>query len=398
MQTTPLSVLMVGQYVPTSGLTSVLEALSGHLERSFRLALLGLDYHGPVLNGATRVYPDVLGERAPGPVNVELEAILEAEKPDIIFLFGDVSRQAFSLRQLRATSRRSKIVAYTAVDGDIVDAQLLVGLDDADCCVFFSEFGLRQARAHLISSRLAVIPHGVDRTRFFPHPAEDRRRAARRTLFPEQPELLDDFIVLNANRPWLRKRLDVTLDGFAQFAADKPPSVKLFLHHPRSDERERAKLVRQCKRFDISERVLFSPLAGGKSELRAEALNLLYNACDVGINTAMGEGWGLVSFEHAATRTAQIVPRHSACADIWQNAADFLEPIDDDVFLFAPYCRLKPVAAEDLAAKLERIYRDPNHRRALEDAAYARVTRPEYQWAQIAEQWSALFNAIGGEA
>jgi len=27
-------------------------------------------------------------------------------------------------------------------------------------------------------------------------------------------------------------------------------------------------------------------------------LNIVYNACDIGINTSVREGWGLVSFEH----------------------------------------------------------------------------------------------------
>jgi len=45
-------------------------------------------------------------------------------------------------------------------------------------------------------------------------------------------------------------------------------------------------------------------------------LNLLYNACDVGLNTASSEGWGMVSFEHAATGAAQIVPRSWVCGEV----------------------------------------------------------------------------------
>jgi glycosyltransferase involved in cell wall biosynthesis len=52
-----------------------------------------------------------------------------------------------------------------------------------------------------------------------------------------------------------------------------------------------------------------------------DMLNLIYNSCDVGINTADGEGWGLIPFEHASCRKPQIVPNHTACADIWEEAA-----------------------------------------------------------------------------
>ena len=148
------------------------------------------------------------------------------------------------------------------------------------------------------------------------------------------------------------------------------------------------------RNLGISERLLLNPIIGGKSEVSVENLNLLYNACDVGVNTAMGEGWGLVSFEHAATGAPQIIPRHSACPDIWDGAAEFLEPVDDDVFLFAPHCRLKTVAAEDLAEKLEKLYREPDYRCSMANSAYHRVTLKKYHWASIARQWEALFTSL----
>jgi hypothetical protein len=48
------------------------------------------------------------------------------------------------------------------------------------------------------------------------------------------------------------------------------------------------------------------------------------NACDVGINRAMGEGWGLASFEHAAAGAAQVVPNHTACSEIWRERAELI--------------------------------------------------------------------------
>lgn len=393
---------MVGQYVPTSGLTSVLEHLIGHLDHRFRISLIGLNYHGPRVERGACIYPDVLtGREGAGSTNTDLEALFETENPDIVFLFNDVACQALCLKQVRATAKCRKVVTYTAVDGEVVEGALLSGLDGADCCVFFSEFGRRQAERYIAPSRLSTIPHGVDTSRFYPHPGSveaqfkgEGRRSVRRLLFPERPDLLDAFIVLNANRPWLRKRIDLTMEGFALFARDKPANVKLFLHHPRTYDRERARILRAGRNLGISERLLLNPIVDGKSEVSIEELNLLYNACDVGINTAMGEGWGLVSFEHAATGAPQIIPRHSACADIWEGAAEFLEPIDDDVFLFAPHCRLKAVASEDLAGKLEKLYRKPDHRLFMAKSAYDRATLPKYQWAAIGGQWEALFNSL----
>ena len=66
-----------------------------------------------------------------------------------------------------------------------------------------------------------------------------------------------------------------------------------------------------------------NPLAGGVVDDRA--LNLLYNACDVGIDTSMGEGGG-GQLRHGAAGPAQIVPAHSACAEVWNGRAEMIPP------------------------------------------------------------------------
>ena len=41
----------------------------------------------------------------------------------------------------------------------------------------------------------------------------------------------------------------------------------------------------------------------------------------IGINTANGEGWGLVPFEHAACKKPQVLPNHTSFAEVWKNKA-----------------------------------------------------------------------------
>jgi hypothetical protein len=74
----------------------------------------------------------------------------------------------------------------------------------------------------------------------------------------------------------------------------------------------------------LEDRVDLNPLVGGIVSDRE--LNLLYNACDVGINTSMGEGWGLVSFEHGAAGAAQVFPDHTACTELWSGRAELIPP------------------------------------------------------------------------
>jgi glycosyltransferase involved in cell wall biosynthesis len=44
-------------------------------------------------------------------------------------------------------------------------------------------------------------------------------------------------------------------------------------------------------------------------QLSDKDINVLYNACDIGLNTCEGEGWGLCQSEHAAVGCPQVAPR-----------------------------------------------------------------------------------------
>ena len=108
-----------------------------------------------------------------------------------------------------------------------------------------------------------------------------------------------------------RKRLDITLKGFAQFAEGKPENVFIYLHQTSTDDYTNQRMRRLVVSFGLEKRVLINVLNVNGESLTEQQINLLYNACDVGINTSMGEGWGLISFEHGATGAAQIVPAHT---------------------------------------------------------------------------------------
>ena len=69
-------------------------------------------------------------------------------------------------------------------------------------------------------------------------------------------------------------------------------------------------LVTLAKRYDIEGRLIISNMSKEVPADSVERLNLIYNACEVGINTSTGEGWGLVSFEHAQ------LARHKSCRAI----------------------------------------------------------------------------------
>ena len=130
-----------------------------------------------------------------------------------------------------------------------------------------------------------------------------------------------------------------------------------------------------------------------RPDLPDAELNQLYNACDVGITTTTGDGWGMVSFEHAATGAAQIVPRHTSLAALWNGAAEFIEPVGMVTYP-GNLTDGQVVSAEGVAAALQRVYEDCTYRAALAERAYGNATRPEFNWDAIALRWKALFDAV----
>lgn len=401
---TPL--VAVGAWLPGSGFTRVLRSILERLAGRYQVHYVGIGYRGPRFEQAgVTVHPSNLGGGDVFGAYQCAELVGSLGAP-LVLLLNDLWMLRSYPRALRPLGGRVLTVAYVPVDGRLPDDALLEPLAEIDRFVAYTEFGRQEigralaslaARGVPVSQQpVTVVPHGVDTATFRPlagglreQLAPGGRRAARARLWPDRPDWHDAFIVLNANRPMPRKRIDLTVAGFARFARDKPPGVKLWLHHAIMSADEHAELAALVGRLGIAERVRLTPL--GAPPLADGELNLAYNAADVGVNTAMGEGWGLVSFEHAATGAAQVVPRHSACAELWEGAAELVETGDAGV---PPFSRLamRSVTVEGVAAALERLFADRDHRHRLSAAAFANATQPAYRWDRIADRWGAIFD------
>jgi glycosyltransferase involved in cell wall biosynthesis len=293
--------------------------------------------------------------------------------------------------------------AYVPLDGDIDDPVIAAPLLRLDLVVAYCPWGREQiagAWRRLGAPEadwpdLVDIPHGLDTNAFRVLPRD--RAAIKREVFPTLDDPERSFVVLNASRPADRKRVDLTLAGFARFAAGKPAGVRLCLHWAVFTDDERGAVLRQAAALGIIDRLLLNPLTtadAGQPDrvLSDERLNLLYNACDVGLNTSMGEGWGLVTFEHAAAGAPQVVPRHSACADLWRDTALLVEPVRCYV---PPFSRLEmaEVDAEGVAAALDALYRDSGLYARVAAAGRARAADPALSWDLIADRWHAALGA-----
>lgn len=315
-------------------------------------------------------------------------------QPHIVWILADVQivREYARLLNPLRRERGTRLSAYCPIDLTPLPVQLVAPLRELDALVAYTEYGRRALAAALTPEpgagtvpRLLAIPHGVDTTTFFP----SERRAARRTLLGE--EHVDDFIVLNANRNQPRKRIDTTVRAFAVFARGKPANVRLHLHMGLED---RGWPLRELvRRNGLEDRVIYTTDQAMMPFVDDATLRLIYSAADIGVNTAVTEGWGMVAFEHAATRAAQVLPGHSVFTEIWEGAAHLIPPrltLDTPKGLFEEHY----LAHEDVASAFERLYVDPGYRDELATAAYTRATQPRYSWESIAQCWRVLFDNL----
>lgn len=403
-------ILLVGAGDDVTGFSRVLHSIARPLSASYEIHHLARNLRGPAPTSQPwTIHPNnVHGDRL---AEVTLGQLVESLRPHLVWVIYDFWLLANYRRVLRAHAGRFKTVAYMPLDGRIIRPQCFGQLNIFDTLVVYNEFARRETDAALEKMRTAarkhgrprllVIPHGVEQELFRPlacgGDASERRREARRRLFGAGHDSPETFIVLNANQNTIRKRLDLTMQGFAIFARDKPPGVKLYLHCAADGTSLLTRGINvhtHARRLGIADRLILTGDGPGHPSVSDERLNLIYNACDVGINTSWGEGWGLVSFEHAATGAAQIVPRHTACAELWPGAAEFLETAEPCISPRNLLLEARPTTQHEVAAALERLYGDREHREALARAAYRNATRPELLWSNIARRWDELFREL----
>jgi D-inositol-3-phosphate glycosyltransferase len=389
-----------------SGLTRVMHSIMGRLADRHEIHFLGIAYSGEMVRdrGLT-IYPT---NPKGGDVFAAFQAkrLIEEINPAVVFILQDIWYFGHYLQILGPYRDRLKIVCCMPLDGRITNEEDAAPLERADRVVVYTQFARNEVEGAFDRLRakrgergafpaVDVIPHGVDRDRFHPFSellqasfAAPASAGAKRQVFAGLQDVESSFVVLNASRPDRRKRLDLTMEGFAVFAAGKPANVRLCLHHAVTTEQASHEIRSLIERFGLKERVYLNPLGMGAVEERA--LNLLYNACDVGINTAMGEGWGLVSCEHGATGAAQIVPDHSACAEIWSGRAEMIPPARYYTPQFSPL-EMGEVSAAAVAQALNNLYDNPQRRQQFAQAAYETALNPEYSWDSIAGRFDDLF-------
>lgn len=393
--TTKKKLLWCGDIVAMTGFARVTENVLERLRDDYEIVVLGNNWWGDPtpLQEFYKMYPSSNRFQQAPFGEQRIREVVEREKPDIVFTINDmwiINDQYKQIADLHE-QKKFKFVGYAPMDSYGWLGSLNETANKWDGIISYTEFGAHEFIAGGIQKPVAVIPHGVTRGQFYPKAKAEARKAL---------SLKDDiFIVFNGNRNQFRKRIDITIEAFAKFAKDKP-DTQLYLHMGLKDQGwDIIPLFSRAmgrEGLDPNGRIILTAQTEGPPNVEVDMLNNIYNAVDVGVNTCKGEGWGLVNFEHAACRVAQVVPAHTSCKEIFEGYGRMIrcDHIDVDV----NYAREMPCPSSDhLAEILTDLYENREKLDATAELCYERVTDKQFDWDTVASQFGGVFEDVLNE-
>ena len=381
--------LWCGDIAAKTGFARVTENVLPYLAKKFNIVVLGHNWWGDPhpLQKKYKMYPSSNRfQTAPFGEN-RIREIVQAEAPDLVFTINDMWIINEQYRQIKDfhEKKKFKFIGYAPMDSYGWIGCLADTANDWDGVISYTKFGAYEFIQGGITKPIAVVPHGVTPGQFYPM---DKKEARKELNLKE-----DIFIVFNGNRNQFRKRIDITIAAFAKFAKDKP-DTQLYLHMGKKDQGWDIMHLfdREMKRnkLDANGRIILTADVDGPPSVEVETLNTIYNAADVGVNTCKGEGWGLVNFEQAACRVAQVVPGHTSCKEIFEGYGQLIRC--DHIDVDTNYGREMPCPSTDhLVEILNDLYNDRDKLNATAELCYTRALEEQFTWEKIGAQFSGIF-------
>ena len=384
-------ILWYGDACSNTGFARVTHSILDHLSKQHEVVCFGINYLGDPHDYPFKIYPAAAHNPQDRFGIGRIQSVVEKERPDYVICLNDiwVVNQVWERIHLLKSALNFKFIAYFPTDSEWYPLPMLRFIEHWDFPITFTPEQAQRIMAHGVKpKKLGVIPHGLDKGKFF---EMDQNEARQRLGLP-----LDKFIVFNGNRNQPRKLIDQTIKAFAEFAKDKD-DVVLYLNMGEKDlgwaVAELFETEMRRRGADPTAKLCLTPAINYMAAPPDEQLNLIYNAVDIGINTANGEGWGLVPFEHALCKKPQIVPAHTSCKDIWKDKALLID--------VAAWTTDKDLGVErgvvnylHAAELIQLLYEDKVFREKVAEDCYEVTQNPSYRWNKVAEGFSKAMELI----
>ena len=294
----------------------------GILEELSKLPWVELIHYGfqknPDSSAATRKYPagveviDAMAFEKPvqnGFGFAALPDLIRRKKPHVVMIYNDLAVVSQYIEHIRISGipRTYKLWVYC---DQVYNTQGQAFLDrlnrDVDRVFAFSPYWKQCLKDQGVTRPVDVLLHGFNPNKFFSLPKELARK---QVALPN-----DIFLFMNLNRNQPRKRYDLLIMAFVELVV-KYPTKPIYLlcicdkgekgGWPLFEIYSRELKLRGVAVDQFANRLM---VAAQNMAFRDEEINLFYNAADVGISTADGEGWGLCQFEQMGVGVPQVVP------------------------------------------------------------------------------------------
>jgi len=289
---------------------------------------------------------------------------LEAEKPDVLFIYNDLPVTNAILSKIPQELMPPKVYVYL----DIVYPWQNIDMYDTlktfkiDKIFTFAHCWAK----HLIDDlgfpkeQVVGVPHGLY-VEEFSH--VDTKEAKKALGFNE-----DDYLVVNMNRNTYRKMIPKTIEAFIEFLKmnNMDEKIKLFLGCSKNSDTG-CDVFLTCRKVCLQKKV--DPVAvldkhifitNNPTTMPNEVVNLIYNAGDIGITTTCGEGFGLTNLEHLYLNKPQIVPKIPIYKETMGGYAVMVKP-SVYMTMFPTEAHLGDLSictSKDFAIALDECYKD----------------------------------------
>ena len=322
----------------------------------------------------------------------KIHEYVEMVNPDVVMIYNDpliVMRFIESMKHERGKSSYKLWIYLDQVYAGIAQPLIETIRDHSDRIYCFSDLWKKKFLEYGPFPDVRVIEHAVDPTVFSCMAASSVASVRTNLNVPS-----DAILFLNANRNSQRKRLDLTLGGFARLLARNPTKPYHLLILTNASPQSGA--------FYDLQRIFIEELKGQGLDVQThvrklllidssppnlmtdEAINQIYNASDIGINTSDGEGFGLCQLEHMYTGAPQVVTDVGTYSSFLNsNVADFIPKQGRTYFagsmphgLWAPTFSMESVA-DAMEKSIE----------TLEDKRKAVSKYTFKSWSTVCDSW-----------
>jgi D-inositol-3-phosphate glycosyltransferase len=392
-------IVAIGVYISGYSFTRVFESLFRHLSEFYSIHWVGLGYQGEIKQTENYlVYPvNLLGGDIFGAYCAkELAPQINAKAILVLNDFFILKNYKIAFDDLKANSIR--LIAYVPFDGEIADVEMMRDCLIFDEMVLFHEKNLEDVKSalnkylqHLPNlnqpiPNLSFAYHGVDISIFQKAISRSHIGVLKEKIF-KGIEASEVIFILNANRFDPRKNIERTIEAFAKALPFFKKNVFLCLHTPNLKPENKSLLEALISKSGCQENIILNPL--GENYVDDTRLTELYQVCEIGVNSSLGEGWGMISFEHAACGATQIVSTHSAPGHLWKEVG-VLIPNSTPVSLPSNPFLMHNVDVEELAKQFILLINHEEYLFATGEACYKFSQSSDFDWKTIANHWREI--------